>query len=305
MFGQTFDPQDLATVLLLVVLEGVLSIDNALVLALLAKRVPKQLQARALTYGLVGAFVFRFIAIGTAAYLLRWRIVKLLGGGYLVWVALKHLLAGIKDQEHLTVGPDQQPTVVDETTGREISPADQEQKLRARTTLPIESAKHAGFWSTVAMIELTDIAFAVDSILAAIAVVGSAPAGHQGPHPKFWVVLTGGLLIRDVGLSACCRDRNQVACRLVAEHAGASAHGRLPQSVVAGILDLLGRDGSLHRVRLHAEKRPRPADACTARTLISSTAEAADVVIHGGTMGFTRSPDSTANSLEEFSRREK
>jgi YkoY family integral membrane protein len=196
MFGQTFDPQDFATVLLLVVLEGVLSIDNALVLALLAKRVPKHLQARALTYGLVGAFLFRFIAIGTAAYLLRWRIVKVLGGGYLIWVAVKHFFDQRKgkEKEHLTVGPDQQPMVVDETTGRELSREEQEQELKSRTILPVETTRYAGFWSTVLMIELTDIAFAVDSILAAIAVVGSAPAGHVGPHPKFWVVLTGGVL---------------------------------------------------------------------------------------------------------------
>src|SRR5689334_14036731 len=86
MFGQTFTPNDLAVIGLLVILEGVLSIDNALVLGLLAKRLPKKLQSRALTYGLIGAFVFRLIAIGTAQYLLRWRIVKLLGGGYLLYV---------------------------------------------------------------------------------------------------------------------------------------------------------------------------------------------------------------------------
>ena len=196
MYGQTFGPQDVATIGLLVVLEGVLSIDNALVLALLAKRLPKHMQARALTYGLVGAFFFRFLAIGTAAYLLRWRIVKLLGGGYLLWVALKHLLSRRKDetQEHVTVGADDQPTLVDEATGRELTPEEAEEELRARTSLPIQQAKYAGFWSTVLVIEMTDIAFAVDSILAAIAVVGSAPAGHQGPHPKLWVVLTGGIL---------------------------------------------------------------------------------------------------------------
>jgi YkoY family integral membrane protein len=195
MWGQTFGPQDVATIALLVVLEGVLSIDNALVLALLAKRLPKHQQTRALTYGLVGAFVFRFIAIGTASFLLRWRIVKLLGGGYLVWVALKHLLSRRKpEHDQVTLGPDDTPTVVDEKTGRELTPAEQEEQLKARTSLPVESVAHAGFWSTVAMIELTDIAFAVDSILAAIAVVGSAPAGHQGPHPKLWVVLLGGIL---------------------------------------------------------------------------------------------------------------
>ena len=45
-----------ATTAVLVVLEGVLSIDNALVLGLLARRLPKSLQKRALTYGLIGAF---------------------------------------------------------------------------------------------------------------------------------------------------------------------------------------------------------------------------------------------------------
>src|SRR5690349_7129473 len=92
MFGQTFSAQDLGVIALLIVLEGVLSIDNALVLALLAKRLPKHQHGKALTYGLIGAFVFRFIAIGAAAHLLRWRIVKLIGGGYLLWMAGKHIL---------------------------------------------------------------------------------------------------------------------------------------------------------------------------------------------------------------------
>ena len=196
MFGQTFGPQDIATIGLLIVLEGVLSIDNALVLALLAKRLPKHQQARALTYGLVGAFAFRFVAIGTAAFLLRWHIVKLFGGGYLLYVALKHLLFEDKDKsthEQVTVGPDEQPILVDEATGRELSAAEQDQQLSKRTSLPVPP-RHPSFWSTVAVIELTDIAFAVDSILAAIAVVGSAPPGHEGPHPKLWVVLMGGIL---------------------------------------------------------------------------------------------------------------
>lgn len=181
--------------MLLIVLEGVLSIDNALVLALLAKRLPRHQQARALTYGLAGAFLFRFTAIGAASFLLRWRIVKLLGGLYLVWVALKHLFFDSKtEHDHVTVGEDGNPTVVAGIDGHELSEAEREQQLKARTSLAVEGARHAGFWSTVAVIEMTDIAFAVDSILAAIAVVGSAPAGHEGPHPKFWVILAGGLL---------------------------------------------------------------------------------------------------------------
>lgn len=170
MFGQTYSPQDLGFVALLILLEGVLSIDNALVLALLARRLPKQLRAKALTYGLVGAFAFRFVAIGSAAYLLHWRIVKLIGGGYLLWISLQHFIALRKSQA-------EKPASIDDDEG---APA-------AHDAAP-------GFWATVVKIELTDIAFAMDSILAAIALVGSAPAGHVGPHPKLWVVITGGML---------------------------------------------------------------------------------------------------------------
>ncbi len=64
------------------------------------------------------------------------------------------------------------------------------------------AVKYAKFWPTVVVIELTDIAFAVDSILAAIALVGPPPEVAEGEkvglHPKLWVVVTGGMI------GACC-----------------------------------------------------------------------------------------------------
>lgn len=195
MFGQTFAANDLVLIAVLVVLEGVLSIDNALVLGLLAKRLPKAQQQRALTYGLAGAFAFRFIAVAAAALLLQWRIVKLIGGGYLLWIAAKHLISKARERrpEHIVLGPDKTPTLID-ATGSDLPPEEQERELRLRSAVPLRTAGGAGFWSTVAVIELTDIAFAIDSILAAMALVGVAPAGHTGPHPKLWVVITGGML---------------------------------------------------------------------------------------------------------------
>lgn len=171
-FDQTFALHDLAVVGLLVVLEGVLSIDNALVLGLLAKRLPKREQARALTYGLIGAFVFRFISIATAQLLLKFRIVKLIGGLYLLWVAGKYFWDKWSERGSS-----------EESNGN--ADGSEDDSLAARRT---------GFWSTVLVIELTDIAFAVDSILAAIALVGAVPEGHEGWHPKLWVVVTGGML---------------------------------------------------------------------------------------------------------------
>lgn len=195
MFGQTFGSQDIAVIALLIVLEGVLSIDNALVLGLLAKRLPKHQQKKALTYGLIGAFVFRLIAIATASYLLRWRIVKLFGGGYLLYVALKHFFFDRREKhdEHVEVSGDHEPVLVDEF-GRALSSEEAQEGIHSRNPVPLDLRGTASFWPTVFVIEMTDIAFAIDSILAAIALVGAAPVGHVGPHPKLWVVLIGGFL---------------------------------------------------------------------------------------------------------------
>ena len=208
MFGQTFGPQDIATIGLLIVLEGVLSIDNALVLGLLAKRLPKRMQKRALTYGLVGAFVFRVIAIFTASLLLKWWWVKLLGGGYLIYVALKHFLYD-RHQHHgeqVEVGPDGHPIIRDDA-GHEMPPASEADEIAKRSTiaaagaeaatpLPLAAGPATGnfakFWPTVFVIEMTDIAFAVDSILAAIAMIPAVPPSQT--NPKLWVVIAGGML---------------------------------------------------------------------------------------------------------------
>jgi len=225
MFGQTFEAHDLAIVALLVVLEGVLSIDNALVLGLLAKRLPKHQQKRALTYGLVGAFVFRLIAVGMAVFLMKWWWVKLLGGGYLIYIAVKHLFFEHKETEddHIAADAHGEPVLVD-AAGHEVPPERSETAIRERIPVPLPGMdqeqvddpraaviaaggdpikaveripdcdpnatgkrKCASFWPTVLVIELTDIAFAIDSILAAIALVGNRTE-------KFWMVLAGGML---------------------------------------------------------------------------------------------------------------
>lgn len=161
-FGQTFSPADFATVAVLVILEGLLSVDNALVLGLLAKKLPLEQRKKALTYGLGGAVLFRIIAIGGATFLLRWSFVKVLGGLYLLYVPAKHWWDHWRHKEE---------------HGEHKPPA-------------------GGFWWTVLVIELTDIAFAIDSILAAIALVGPAPKGAAvgALHPKLWVILMGGIV---------------------------------------------------------------------------------------------------------------
>jgi YkoY family integral membrane protein len=203
LWGQEIAWSDLGIVGLLVLLEGVLSIDNALVLGLLAKRLPKHQRSKALTYGLVGAFAFRFIAIAAATFLLKWRWVKLLGGGYLAYIAVKHLFFEAKEDHdgRVSLSPEGEPMLVGET-GQPLGAEHELEEIVERVPVPLPSdvarpdRRVAGFWPTVAVIELTDIAFAVDSILAAIGVVGPAPPGHPADqlHPKLWVIITGGIL---------------------------------------------------------------------------------------------------------------
>ncbi len=198
MWGQEVGWGDFGVVGLLVVLEGVLSIDNALVLGLLAKRLPKPQRPKALTYGLVGAFAFRFLAIAVATFLLKWTWVKLLGGGYLAYIAIKHLFfeACEHHEERLMVSDEGEPTLVQAASGEPLTVEQEEAEIEERVPLPLPERPTAKFWPTVAVIELTDIAFAVDSILAAIGVVGPPPPGHEPEalHPKLWVIITGGII---------------------------------------------------------------------------------------------------------------
>ncbi len=241
MFNQAFEIRDLVTIGFLILLEGVLSIDNALVLGLLARRVPKHQQRLALTYGLVGAFVFRFVAVLMASILLQWWLAKLIGGVYLIYISAKFFVSKATDktEEKVVIGPDNEPALVDEATGKPLSEERYEEELQSRMPFPIPDWDNesegpqpvvtgnspgqqsrlavppstgstsptmgpaetqttqegtAKFWPTVIVIELTDIAFAIDSILAAIAMVGSPPPGHVGLHPKLWVIVTGGVI---------------------------------------------------------------------------------------------------------------
>ncbi len=162
MFGQTFSPGDLATLALLVVLESLLSIDNALVLGVLARRLLQRLRGVALSYGLIGGIILRLAATAAAAILIRWSILELAGGAYLLWISIRYF-AGKPHKPSAHAG--------------------------------LAQPAHAKFWPTVIGIELMDLAFAVDSILAAVALVGPAPRNSTATiHPKFWLIAVGGVI---------------------------------------------------------------------------------------------------------------
>jgi YkoY family integral membrane protein len=148
-----FQIADLLTIVLLVILEGLLSADNAMVLAVLVLGLPKHQQRKALRYGIVGAFVFRAIATLLAVYLIQLGWVKLVGAAYLLYLTVHHF------SQH----------------------GGSETRRTPPKATPLLGM--TAFWATVVKVELTDIVFAVDSILVAVAMSN-----------KTWVILTGGIL---------------------------------------------------------------------------------------------------------------
>ena len=134
-----FQAADFITILLLVALEGLLSADNALVMAIMVLGLPKKQHHQALRYGLIGAFAFRIIATLLAVYLIRVIWVKLAGGLYLLYLTYAHFW-GEKEGEDRRAPPKSKPWL----------------------GMP-------AFWATVVRVELVNLAFSVDSILVAVA----------------------------------------------------------------------------------------------------------------------------------------
>jgi predicted tellurium resistance membrane protein TerC len=72
--------------------EGLLSADNAIVLALMVRHLAKPEQRRVLYYGIWGAVGFRFIALLLAGILIKLWYFKVIGGSYLLYLAVSHFL---------------------------------------------------------------------------------------------------------------------------------------------------------------------------------------------------------------------
>ncbi len=141
-------PETFPIIATVVMLEAVLSADNAVALAAIVRSLPDPEQEEwALRYGLVGAFVLRIVLILTATWVIRYWQFELLGALYLLWLSGKYFIgrATEKPGEHATVA----------------------NKM----------------WEVVLLVSLTDLAFSLDSVTAAVAVA-----------QETWLVLLGGFM---------------------------------------------------------------------------------------------------------------
>ncbi|MGQ5709985.1 TerC family protein [Lactobacillus sp. PSON] len=159
--------KDWMIILTLILMECLLSVDNAVVLAAQTQRLSdKSEQRKSLVYGLWGAYLFRFIVIGIGTYLINFWEIKLAGSIYLFYLCFKFFY----DQRH--------PKEVEEHEK-------EKEKRRKKHHKNKTQKKHvlSLFWRTVISIEAMDIVFSIDSVLAALAV---------SDNPV--VVLIGGMI---------------------------------------------------------------------------------------------------------------
>ena len=88
----------LSALMAIVVIDLVLAGDNAIVIALAARNVPKHLQKKAIVWGTVGAIVVRTTMTVAVVWLLGIPGLMLAGGALLVWIAYKLLLPEVGDE---------------------------------------------------------------------------------------------------------------------------------------------------------------------------------------------------------------
>jgi YkoY family integral membrane protein len=144
---------------LLVALEAVLSADNAIALAAISRSLhDRQRQELALNLGLGLALVFRLVVIAAARWVLQLWPLELAAALYLLWLCGRHLL-GLWTQSHNDGGAD-------------LAPA-------AASSPPAV----ASLVTVVGTLALTDLAFSLDSVAAAIAVTD-----------RLWLVMAGGVI---------------------------------------------------------------------------------------------------------------
>jgi len=142
------DFSDLFRLVTLAFLEILLSADNAVVLGVLTHSLPVPLRRKALFVGVLSAFFLRAAALFLVAYLLESTWLQYLGAAYLLYLSIRYFTK----KRNLTHSP-----------------------------------KIHSFWKTVLLVELLDLVFAIDSILAGVAFI-------ENNTSKLWIVYIGGMI---------------------------------------------------------------------------------------------------------------
>lgn len=133
-------------ILNLILIESLLSIDNAAVLATMVMDLPKHQRNKALKYGIFGAYFFRGVCLIFAAILIKIWWLKILGGLYLIYLFVSWW--------HGKNTPQKEDDVITK-----------ESSWFYKATVGALGT----FWSTVVLVEIMDLTFSIDNVFAAVA----------------------------------------------------------------------------------------------------------------------------------------
>ncbi|MBS1572363.1 MAG: DUF475 domain-containing protein [Bacteroidetes bacterium] len=130
----------------LIIIESLLSVDNAAVLATMVMDLPEKDRNKALKYGIWGAYIFRGLAMIFASVLLKFWFLKPLGGLYLLYLVYGYWKGK-------------------QTETEEDDFVDKKENWLYKATV----GTLGNFWATVCLVELMDMAFSIDNVFAAVA----------------------------------------------------------------------------------------------------------------------------------------
>jgi len=130
----------------LIIIESLLSVDNAAVLATMVMDLPQKQRNKALKYGIWGAYIFRGLAMLFAAVLIKIWWLKPVGGLYLLYL------------------------VYDWYKGKQTETKEDDfVDKKGNWLYKITVGSLGNFWATVCLVELMDMAFSIDNVFAAVA----------------------------------------------------------------------------------------------------------------------------------------
>ncbi len=136
----------LVIILNLILIESLLSVDNAAVIATMVLDLPPEKRKLALRYGIIGAYFFRGICLVFASRLIKIWWLKTIGGLYLIYLAVDYFR-------------------------KKATPQTSDDKLNKTQTwyYKLKIGLVGSFWATVIAVEAVDLAFSIDNVFAAVA----------------------------------------------------------------------------------------------------------------------------------------
>jgi YjbE family integral membrane protein len=158
----------------IVLVDLVLSGDNALVIGAAAASLPKQQRYRAIAIGGIGAIVLRILFTLAAALLLQLPLLQAIGGLLLIGIAIKLLLDRERDLQEKNAAP----------------------HARAEAESP---AKQRGFLNALFTIIVADVTMSLDNVLAVAALASEhIPLLIGGLLLSILILLLGSALVAEL-----------------------------------------------------------------------------------------------------------